>query len=75
MRPAPDGRNAAQRATSPDSGAAARSLERGFSHLFVDASTQSRPILERLGFAAPAQTTPLTHPGSAEQGSERRNDP
>ena len=49
--------------------------ERGFSHLFVDASPQSRPILERLGFVALAETTPFTHPASAEQGSERRDDP
>jgi GNAT superfamily N-acetyltransferase len=48
--------------------------ERAFSHLFVDASAQSRPILERLGFVALAKTTPFTHPGS-EQGGERRDDP
>lgn len=49
--------------------------ERGFSHLFVDASADSRPILERLGFVALATTTPFAHPGSAQQGGERRDDP
>jgi GNAT superfamily N-acetyltransferase len=48
---------------------------RGFSHLFVDASAQSRPILERLGFVALATTTPFAHPGSAEQGGERGDEP
>jgi GNAT superfamily N-acetyltransferase len=49
--------------------------ERGFSYLFVDASAQSRPILERLGFVALATTTPFAHPGSAEQGGERGDEP
>jgi hypothetical protein len=33
-------------------------LARGFSHLQVDASDESRPILERLGFVAVTTTTP-----------------
>jgi GNAT superfamily N-acetyltransferase len=39
--------------------------ERGFRYLQVDASPDSRPILERLGFVALATTTPFTHPGAA----------
>ncbi|MFH8801935.1 GNAT family N-acetyltransferase [Streptomyces sp. NPDC017936] len=35
--------------------------ERGYRHLQVDASDQSRPILERLGFAALSTTTPYVH--------------
>jgi len=35
----------------------------GFRYLQVDASPESRPILERLGFIELATTTPFTHPG------------
>jgi len=38
---------------------------RGFRYLQVDASTDSQPILERLGFVELATTTPFTHPGVA----------
>lgn len=41
---------------------AARALERGFELLEVDASDESRPILERLGFVAVTTTTPYVHP-------------
>jgi GNAT superfamily N-acetyltransferase len=37
--------------------------DRGFRYLQVDASPDSRPILERLGFVELATTTPFTHPG------------
>jgi GNAT superfamily N-acetyltransferase len=47
---------------------------RGFSYLQVDATTQSRPILERLGFVALATTTPFSFPGSAQQGGKGRDD-
>jgi GNAT superfamily N-acetyltransferase len=40
---------------------AARALERGLDHLQVDASDDSRPILERLGFVAVTTTTPYVH--------------
>jgi len=36
-------------------------LERGYRYLQVDASSQSRPILERLGFEALTTTTPFTY--------------
>jgi len=36
---------------------------RGFRYLQVDASPDSQPILERLGFVELAATTPFTHPG------------
>lgn len=36
---------------------------RGFRYLQVDASTDSRPILQRLGFVELATTTPFMHPG------------
>jgi GNAT superfamily N-acetyltransferase len=42
---------------------AALAKARGFRHLQVDASPDSRPILRRLGFAELAMTTPFTHPG------------
>jgi len=42
---------------------AALAAARGFAHLQVDASPDSRPILRRLGFAELAMTTPFTHPG------------
>lgn len=44
---------------------AALASARGFRYLQVDASPQSRPILERLGFVELATTTPFTHPGGA----------
>jgi GNAT superfamily N-acetyltransferase len=36
-------------------------VERGYRYLQVDASSQSRPILERLGFAPLTTTTPYTY--------------
>ena len=42
---------------------AARAAARGFRYLQVDASPDSRPILQRLGFAELATTTPFTHRG------------
>jgi GNAT superfamily N-acetyltransferase len=42
---------------------AALASVRGFRYLQVDASPQSRPILERLGFVELATTTPFIHPG------------
>ncbi|MGA8117548.1 MAG: GNAT family N-acetyltransferase [Actinocatenispora sp.] len=39
--------------------------ERGFRYLQVDASTDSRPILRRLGFVELATTTPFVHPGGS----------
>jgi GNAT superfamily N-acetyltransferase len=42
---------------------AALASARGFRYLQVDASADSRPILERLGFVELATTTPFTHPG------------
>jgi hypothetical protein len=46
---------------------------RGFSYLHVDATAQSRPILERLGFVALATTTPFISPGSAQQRGKGRD--
>jgi GNAT superfamily N-acetyltransferase len=43
---------------------AALAAARGFHHLQVDASPDSRPILKRLGFVELAMTTPFRHPGS-----------
>jgi GNAT superfamily N-acetyltransferase len=37
--------------------------EAGYEHLQVDASDDSRPILDRLGFVELATTTPFVHPG------------
>jgi GNAT superfamily N-acetyltransferase len=37
--------------------------ERGYRYLQVDASADSRPILQRLGFAELARTTPFRYPG------------
>jgi GNAT superfamily N-acetyltransferase len=37
--------------------------ERGYRYLQVDASADSRPILQRLGFTELAITTPFRHPG------------
>jgi ribosomal protein S18 acetylase RimI-like enzyme len=37
----------------------------GYRYLQVDASRDSRPILQRLGFVELATTTPFTHPGRA----------
>ena len=44
---------------------AAIASARGFRYLQVDASPDSRPILQRLGFVELATTTPFTHPGGA----------
>ena len=41
---------------------AALASDRGFRYLQVDASSDSRPILQRLGFVELATTTPFTHP-------------
>jgi len=43
---------------------AALAAARGFRYLQVDASADSRPILQRLGFVELATTTPFTHPGA-----------
>lgn len=43
---------------------AALASARGFRYLQVDASPDSRSILERLGFVQLATTTPFTHPGT-----------
>ncbi len=37
--------------------------QRGFHYLQVDASPDSRPILQKLGFVALTTTTPFTHAG------------
>jgi GNAT superfamily N-acetyltransferase len=42
---------------------AALAAVRGFRYLQVDASADSRPILERLGFVELATTTPFMHDG------------
>jgi len=44
---------------------AALASARGFRYLQVDASPDSRPILQRLGFVEVATTTPFMHPGGA----------
>jgi GNAT superfamily N-acetyltransferase len=44
---------------------AAIARELGFAYLQVDASDDSRPILERLGFIALTTTTPYVHPAPA----------
>jgi len=49
------------RALAAQRAAVARS--QGFRYLQVDASPDSRPILQRLGFVELATTTPFTHPG------------
>jgi GNAT superfamily N-acetyltransferase len=43
---------------------AALASARGFRYLQVDATPDSRPILQRLGFVELATTTPFTHPSS-----------
>jgi hypothetical protein len=43
---------------------AALAAARGFRYLQVDASSDSRPILERLGFVQLATTTPFVHQGA-----------
>lgn len=43
---------------------AALASARGFRYLQVDASPESRPILQRLGFIELATTTPFVHSGS-----------
>ncbi len=45
---------------------AALAAAKGFRYLQVDASAESRPILESLGFVELATTTPFTHPGAGE---------
>lgn len=45
---------------------AALALERGYRYLHVDASSESRPILQRLGFAEIAETTPYQYPAEEE---------
>ena len=42
---------------------AALASARGFRYLQVDASPDSRAILQRLGFVELSTTTPFTHPG------------
>lgn len=42
---------------------------RGFRYLQVDASPDSRPILQRLGFVELATTTPFMHPGGTAAAS------
>jgi GNAT superfamily N-acetyltransferase len=42
---------------------AALASARGFRYLQVDASSDSQPILRRLGFVELATTTPFAHPG------------
>ena len=42
---------------------AATAASRGFRYLQVDASADSSPILQRLGFVELATTTPFVHPG------------
>jgi hypothetical protein len=37
--------------------------DRGYRYLQVDASADSSPILQRLGFAELARTTPFIYPG------------
>jgi hypothetical protein len=43
----------------------ALAAERGYRYAQVDAAPTSRPILERLGFAELAKTTPYTYPAAA----------
>jgi ribosomal protein S18 acetylase RimI-like enzyme len=50
---------------------AALASARGFRYLQVDASSDSRPILQRLGFVELATTTPFTHPGRTASKSQR----
>ena len=45
-------------------GQTALASARGFRYLQVDASADSRPILQRLGFVELATTTPFTYPGA-----------
>jgi len=45
---------------------AAEATRLGFRYLQVDASSDSRPILRRLGFVELATTIPFTHPGRAD---------
>jgi len=45
--------------------------ERGYRYLQVDASDDSRPILERLGFVVLATTTPFTRLGGATEPKSR----
>jgi GNAT superfamily N-acetyltransferase len=45
---------------------AALASAKGFRYLQVDASADSRPILQSLGFVELATTTPFTHQGAAD---------
>ena len=45
---------------------AALASARGFRYLQVDASADSRPILQSLGFVVLATTTPFMHRGAAD---------
>jgi GNAT superfamily N-acetyltransferase len=49
---------------------AALASARGFRYLQVDASPESRPILQRLGFIELAATTPFVHSGSSPSAPE-----
>jgi GNAT superfamily N-acetyltransferase len=51
---------------------AALAAARGFRYLQVDASPDSRPILQRLGFVELATTTPFMHEGGAEGQADQR---
>ncbi len=53
---------------------AALASARGYRHLQVDASDDSRPILERLGFVPLATTTPFIHPGGRDRNPSTRRD-
>jgi hypothetical protein len=50
---------------------ASQAAARGFRYLQVDASDESRPILERLGFVALAQTTPFIWSPEPSVGARR----
>jgi GNAT superfamily N-acetyltransferase len=51
---------------------AALASARGFRYLEVDASPESRPILQRLGFVELATTTPFVHPGTSRAAPRHR---
>jgi GNAT superfamily N-acetyltransferase len=51
---------------------AALAAVRGFRYLQVDASPDSRPILQRLGFVELATTTPFIHDGGADGQAAQR---
>ncbi len=52
---------------------AALASARGFRYLQVDATPDSRPILQRLGFVQLATTTPFIHPGGNQLTSQQSN--